>query len=105
MPKYRILSFDGGGIRGLLSVILIEKLDIMVPGWRDKVDLLAGTSTGGIIALGLADGFTPGDLRELYYDKSPKIFKDSFLDDIRDLGNVVGAEYSNKNLKRGRQHH
>lgn len=100
MAKYRIVSFDGGGIRGLLTAVLLERLDERVKGWRKKADLIAGTSTGGIIALGLAKGLNPTDLRSLYYDKSPKIFKDSFLDDIRDLGNAIGAEYANKNLKK-----
>jgi patatin-like phospholipase/acyl hydrolase len=100
MAKYRILAFDGGGVRGLLAAVLLQQLDGLVPGWRDKVDLLAGNSTGGIIALGLAKGLDPEKLRTLYYDRSPVIFRDSFLDDLRDLGNVVGAEYSNKNLRK-----
>ena len=100
MGKYRILSFDGGGIRGLLSAVILEQLDSRVPDWRNKVNLIAGTSTGGIIALGLAHGLTPTNLRELYYDKSPKIFKDSFFDDLRDLDSWIGAEYSNSNLKK-----
>ena len=99
MAKFRILSIDGGGVRGLLVAVLLQQLDERVPGWRDRADLLAGTSTGGIIALGLAKGLTPTDLRILYYDKSPRIFGDSFLDDIRDLGRVVGAEFSNRHLR------
>jgi patatin-like phospholipase/acyl hydrolase len=100
MAKYRILSIDGGGVRGLLVTVLLQQLEMGLPGWRDRTDLLAGTSTGGIIALGLAKGLTPTDLRHLYYDKSPAIFGDSLLDDIRDLGRVVGAEFSNRNLRR-----
>ena len=99
VAKYRILSIDGGGVRGLLVTVLLQQLDKRLPGWRDRVDLLAGTSTGGIIALGLAKGLTPTDLRILYYDKSPRIFGDSLLDNIRDLGRVVGAEFSNRNLR------
>ena len=45
MPTYRILSLDGGGIRGLLSLILLQRIEDELPGWLDKVDLLAGTST------------------------------------------------------------
>ena len=77
----RILSFDGGGIRGLLSLVVLERLDAEVPGWLDSVDLLAGTSTGGTIALGLAHGVPVPTLRALYEDKGPKIFDDSWLDD------------------------
>ena len=99
MAKFRILSIDGGGVRGLLVAVLLQQLDERAPGWRDRADLLAGTSTGGIIALALAKGLTPTDLRILYYEKSPRIFGDSFLDDIRDLGRVVGAEFSNRDLR------
>ena len=58
MAKYRILSLDGGGIRGLLSLILLQRLGLnsQLEGWLERADLLAGTSTGGLIALGLAHG-------------------------------------------------
>lgn len=98
--RYRILSLDGGGIRGLLTAILLERLEQVVPGWLERVDLLAGTSTGGILALGLAHGLSPSDLRDLYEKKGPDIFDDSWLDDLRDLGRLVGAEYSNRALTR-----
>lgn len=66
MRTYRILSLDGGGIRGLLSLVLLERLAAQAPGWLRKVHLLAGTSTGGIIALGLAHGVPLADIRALY---------------------------------------
>jgi patatin-like phospholipase/acyl hydrolase len=100
MIKYRILSFDGGGIRGLLTAVLLERLTQAVPALITKADLLAGTSTGGIIALGLAFGKSPTDLRQLYYQNGEAIFDDSFLRDIRDLGGLAGAKYDNDNLKR-----
>lgn len=100
MATYRILSLDGGGIRGLLTIVLIEQLDQRVPGWLDQVDLFAGTSTGGILALGLAKGLTPAELRAFYYDKGQAIFQDSTWDNVRDLGRLVGAEYDNANLRR-----
>ena len=86
MASYNILSLDGGGIRGLLTAIILERLNLTNPGWLDKVDLLAGTSTGGIIALGLANGLTPTQLRNLYQKKGEKIFDDSWLDDLKDIG-------------------
>lgn len=95
---YRILSLDGGGIRGLVTAILLQRLDKAVPGWRDSVDLIAGTSTGGILALGLAHGMTPAALRALYEQRGRRIFDDSWLDDLRDLGQVIGAQYGNENL-------
>src|SRR5712692_3209774 len=65
MPPYHILSLDGGGIRGLLTAILLERLEAAVPGFLSKIDLYAGTSTGGILALGLAYGVTPTAARDL----------------------------------------
>lgn len=92
--SYRILSLDGGGVRGLLTCVVLARLQEAVPGWLEQVDLLAGTSTGGIIALGLAYGLSPVQLRNLYYEKSPLIFADSWRDDLRDLGKLLGAEYA-----------
>jgi patatin-like phospholipase/acyl hydrolase len=100
MAIYRILSLDGGGIRGILSATILQELEKQAPGWIKKVDLIAGTSTGGILALGLARGLTPDALRKLYYDYCDKIFDDSWLDNLFDLGQAVGAQYSNKNLKK-----
>lgn len=98
MAKYRILSLDGGGIRGLLTAIVLERLEAAIPGFLAQADLLAGTSTGGIIALGLAHGLTPTDLRNLYEKRGAKIFDDSWFDDVIDIGGLSGADYDNKNL-------
>ena len=56
MAKYRILCLDGGGLRGLITARLLARLNAhpQVAGWLSTVDLFAGTSTGGILALGLA---------------------------------------------------
>jgi patatin-like phospholipase/acyl hydrolase len=99
MNTYHILSLDGGGIRGLLTVALLERLERARPGFLDQIDLFAGTSTGAFLALGLAYGLTPTDLRKLYDDQGKWIFQDSLLDNLRDLGFVRGARYSNKHLK------
>jgi len=102
MAIYRILSFDGGGLRGLITARLLQRLNDEpgIAGWLDHVDLIAGTSTGGILALGLASGKSPQDIADLYKNKGPAIFDDSIWDDIRDLGSIIGAEYSNKTLKK-----
>lgn len=95
---YRILALDGGGIRGLVTAVLLDRLDQALPGWRGQIDLVAGTSTGGIIALGLAAGLAPPALRDLYVKQGKDIFDDSWLDDLADLGGTIGAQYDNKNL-------
>jgi patatin-like phospholipase/acyl hydrolase len=100
MATYRILSFDGGGIRGLLTTTLLQRLDEALPGWLDKAQLLAGNSTGGIIALGLASGLSAAQLNQLYYDNGPTIFNDSWVDNLRDIGRLTGAQYSNRGLRR-----
>jgi uncharacterized protein len=102
MAKYRILSLDGGGLRGLITVRLLQQLNqsTTTKGWLDKVDLIAGTSTGGILALGIASEKTLDDMANIYIKEGPKIFDDSFWDNLRDLGKSVGADYSNKALKK-----
>ena len=102
MAKYRVLSLDGGGLRGLISVRMLEQLssDPELEGWLDQVDLVAGTSTGGIIALGLAAGKPLAEIGDLYQETGKDIFDDSLWDDIKDLGKTIGANYSNKALKK-----
>lgn len=68
-----ILSLDGGGIRGVLTAKILERLEAACP-FLDRVELVAGTSTGGILALGLARGLTPSALVELYRTEGPRIF-------------------------------
>jgi patatin-like phospholipase/acyl hydrolase len=99
MPRYRILSFDGGGIMGVLTLVLLERIVQEFPTFIKQADLLAGTSTGGIIALGLAHGMHPRDIRALYEQKGRIIFQDSWLDDAFDLGSIVGANYDNRGLE------
>jgi patatin-like phospholipase/acyl hydrolase len=99
MALYRILSLDGGGIRGVLTATLLERLEEAHPGFLSKVDLFAGTSTGGILALGLAVGLTPTEIGELYTESGETVFADSVWDDIGDLGKLTGADYSNQPLK------
>jgi patatin-like phospholipase/acyl hydrolase len=95
---YRILSIDGGGIKGVLTAVLLDRLEEAHP-FLSAVDLFAGTSTGGLLALGLAAGFSPVELRDLYDLRAPEVFEDSFLDDLIDLGSLIGADYGITNLK------
>jgi len=102
MPTYRVLSIDGGGIRGLVTTVLLQRL-LAQPGlnnFLDLIDLVAGTSTGGLLALGIADQVDMAEVRDIYVNKGPEIFDDSWLDDLVDLGKLVGADYSIKPLGR-----
>src|SRR5262245_53908086 len=73
--RFQILSLDGGGIKGLFSAAVLaaieEDLKINVV---DYFDLMAGTSTGGIIAIGLGLGMKPREIVEFYLREGPKIF-------------------------------
>jgi uncharacterized protein len=60
---YRILACDGGGIFGVITAKLLQSLDRSV---LDNIDLFAGTSTGSIIALGLASGVSIDTIFDLY---------------------------------------
>lgn len=101
MAKYRVVSIDGGGIRGLVTTILLQRI-IATPGLENflkSIDLIAGTSTGGLLALGIAYGLDLAQIRDMYVIEGPKIFDDSWLDNLVDLGKLRGADYSTKPLR------
>ena len=98
MPNYCILALDGGGIRGLYTAVLLDRLSEMVPGFTDRADMLVGTSTGGILALGLAKGIAIKDLIALYQNNGNAIFSRTFWHEIRDLGDLTGSKYDNDKL-------
>jgi len=79
---FKILAIDGGGIRGIIPATVFMEIERQT-GKRiaDLFDLIAGTSTGGILAVGFGkpgrDGrpeYTAGDLRELYLQEAAAIF-------------------------------
>lgn len=100
MARYRILSFDGGGVKGVVPAIVLERLNEKFPGWLDGADLIAGSSSGGLLALCLAHGLDPRDIRGFFVEKGPRVFDDSWLDNLLDLGKTIGAQYDAKNLLR-----
>ena len=72
---FRILSLDGGGVKGAFSASVLAEIERMT-GKRiaDHFDLVTGTSTGGIIALGIGLGLSCQEILEFYKVHSPKIF-------------------------------
>jgi len=74
---FRILSIDGGGICGILPAAVLAELERRflrgrpIPGY---FDMIAGTSTGGIIALALGVGMTAAAIRDLYIERGGLIF-------------------------------
>lgn len=71
--KYKVLSFDGGGIRSAISAQIIKMLDDEFDFVKD-VDLFVGTSSGGVMAAGLASGLTPGDLVNVFTEHGKDMF-------------------------------
>ena len=82
-PK-RILSLDGGGVRGAISVAFLAEIERLVRGSIGPVarlgewfDLIGGTSTGAIIAGGLALGYSTVQLEEFYRVRAQRVFRRS----------------------------
>lgn len=96
---YKILSIDGGGIRGIIPARLLERLEVYLPGLVQDFDLFAGTSTGAVLAGGFGYGFKPRFMRQMYQGFGEKVFEDSYLDNLLDLGMLLGANYSLDSLK------
>ncbi|WP_250125667.1 patatin-like phospholipase family protein [Chroococcidiopsis sp. CCMEE 29] len=78
---YRILSFDGGGIRGLISTVMLERLEQKLKQHNsdkrliDYFDIIAGTSTGSLIACALATNrFNASEIKSLYIRRGIEIF-------------------------------
>src|SRR5260370_40565938 len=99
---FSILSIDGGGVRGIFVAAVLDRLERDV-GARiaDHFDLVVGTSTGGIIALGLGAGMSPEEILALYIDNADSIFpawRRSFLAPPLSL---VRAKYRADGPRRG----
>lgn len=86
MSKYKILSLDGGGIRGLATAMILREIEKNLPNpenrdlakeniLRDHFDLIAGTSTGSILAAAIALGRPIGDVVALYKERGERIFR------------------------------
>ncbi len=100
MPK-RVLSVDGGGSYGLLPALWLAEIEKRT-GKRcaDLFDLIAGTSTGGIIASGLSIGLAAASLALLYHDHGSEIFRASLWNKARGLDGLSGPKYSAATLER-----
>lgn len=86
-PK-RILALDGGGLRGVLTIAFLKKIEDVLRAQTgggddfrlsDYYDLIGGTSTGSIIAAGLACGMSVDEIRGHYFELGRKVFKPSIF--------------------------
>jgi uncharacterized protein len=90
--RFQILSLDGGGLRGIFSAAILaaleEDLQISIV---DHFDLIAGTSTGGIIALGLGLGLRPRQIVEFYAELGEQVFRSQL--GLRSVRQLLRAKY------------
>jgi hypothetical protein len=99
-----VLSIDGGGIRGIIPAEILDYITARTGlAVHEMFDLVAGTSTGGIIALGVGTNcksgtapYTPRELVQLYVDNGAKIFPKSVFSGVKEL---FGPKYSAQPLE------
>jgi len=103
----RILSIDGGGIRGIIPAVVLAEVEKRTgKPIAGLFDLIAGTSTGGILALGLtipkevnAPLYTAQDLVALYQREGRRIFSRSFLRKVFACDNLTWKKYSSQGIE------
>jgi phospholipase, patatin family len=100
---FKILSIDGGGIKGLYSSTIIEHLESKYNcSISDHFDMLCGTSTGGLIALALSLKIPASTLSNLYIKKGSKIFPNiPIINFIKQV--LWGGKYKDKQLRKNLQ--
>lgn len=96
-PTYRILTIDGGGIKGVFAASLLAEFEkTLGKPIVEHFDLIAGTSTGGIIAIGLGLGLSAQEILDFYEKNGPKIFAGRRG---RTLRSLFTAKYNSKPLR------
>jgi uncharacterized protein len=97
----RVLAIDGGGIRGLIPALVLTELERRA-GRRvfELFDLIAGTSTGGILACALCapDPLPASEVVKLYVDEGPNIFSRSLFQRIRSADGLLDEKYDDAAL-------
>jgi uncharacterized protein len=111
--KIRILSIDGGGIRGIIPAVILNYIEdqIRVREGNDKrlaeyFDMIAGTSTGGILACAyltpgndLKPKYSASDALSFYLKRGHQIFNVDFWQEIRSAGSLADEKYPAKELE------
>jgi len=99
--KFKILSIDGGGIKGLYSSTILEHLEKKYGGGcSDYFDMLCGTSTGGLIALGLSLKIPATEISKIYSEHGKDIFpKQSKLTGLLKQ-TILKGKFSDEPLKK-----
>lgn len=100
--RFRILSIDGGGVRGILPSVILSRLEELTGRHpADLFDLMIGTSTGSIIisVLNIPDEhgkpkFNCNDLLDIYLKECPKVFSASTWKNLTSMYGVYGGRFS-----------
>ena len=112
--RIRILSIDGGGIRGIIPAVILNELEARLQAksgtdqrLAEYFDFMAGTSTGGILVCGYLCPDSNGrpehpatTLRDLYLDHGGDIFDISLKQKVRSLGGLTDEKYDNAALRK-----
>ena len=103
MTRFRILSLDGGGIKGAFTASVVATLEKDTgKSAAQYFDLITGTSTGGIIAIGLGLGLSAEEIVEFYRKHGPTIFPGTSL--VQQTRGVVRQFFGPKH-SHVRRHH
>ena len=96
---FLVLAIDGGGYRGLFAAHILRRIEQeWRPDWRDHFGMLAGTSTGALLAAGLACGISADQLASLYEEHGPTIFSARGFGRMP-LFSLFASRYSNRPLR------
>jgi len=99
---FYILAIDGGGIRGVFAAQILKRIkeELKITFFK-KFDIIAGTSTGSIIAAGLAIDYPIEKIVDLYQKKGKKIFFRNYSDKFNWMNwkGLFNSKYNNRYLK------
>ena len=98
---FRILSMDGGGIRGIFPAAILAYLEqehLHGKSIGNYFDLVAGTSTGGILALGLGAGLTASEMLQMYLEEGHRVFPTGGRGPVGRAKRLVSAQYDRRHL-------
>lgn len=115
MSKIRILSLDGGGIRGIIPATILSYIEDQLKeksgnsnaSIAEYFDFIAGTSSGGILSLLYLNPdkngkpkFSAREALDLFMERGNEIFKVSILEKIRNLNGIIDEKYPEQSLEK-----
>ena len=92
--RFQLLSLDGGGLKGIHTAAFLAEFERATGRpTHESFDLIAGTSTGGIIALALGLGYRAADVLQFYLDNAEVIFPPDRFDAMGQARQALGSRY------------